>query len=86
MKKTDSSYEKKYNESPFLCFLPTKNTTRKCESLNFFHFNFTFKCLFPELPVLVLGGSDLNRRFYIISLVICEKETSGAVLFCLNTL
>lgn len=67
------------NEAPFTLFISTKKVLKKCSDLYFYHLDFTYKCLYPNFPVLVFGASDFNRKFHIVAYVICEKETIESV-------
>ena len=49
-----------------------------------FHMDFTFKCNENEFPVTLLGISDANRHFHLLSISVVSHHTCD-VYICLIT-
>ena len=74
LKKLEDGFIYDLNVNPFILTLTCEIALKKLETLQFFHADHTFGCTIPNYPILLIGGSDIQNRFHIISISICKNE------------
>ena len=80
----NSLYKIDFCQLPFVITVTHLELLKKCEKLTFYHSDHTSKCSFPDFPILIIGGSDAQRKFHIISISVCEKEDAESISVVMN--
>lgn len=67
-------------------FITTKNLLRIMESTNLLHADGTYKLLWERLPAIVVGTTDMTRKFRPIGVAITFHETAEDYRFVFQTI
>lgn len=76
------------NELKFVGFLTTKRLLSHClgAKVKIIHADTTYKLLWEDFPVHVLGITDHKKSFHLIGIGISTNETSEMYEFCFNAI
>lgn len=76
-------YDEEADEETFRFFFTSNSLIAKAKAGNHWHADGTYKLLWQGFPVLIVGTTDMNRKFHIIGVAVCtnEKEIDFAFLF-----
>ena len=72
------------NAIPLIITFTSESALNKIGKLFFYHMDHTYKCTYPDFPVLVVGASDAQRQFHLLSISICSNQDTESVSYVLN--
>lgn len=75
-----------FEKSPFFLIMSSTNLIKKLKYAEYFHADFTYNIVYPQMPLLIIGFSDYSRVFHPISFILTKKETSKVFFKALNKL
>lgn len=70
----------------FHYFITTRRLMQNASLAKILHIDSTYKVTFEKLPLIVLGATDINKRFHLIGLTITSNETAQAFEFTFKSL
>ncbi|KAI5148061.1 hypothetical protein ENBRE01_0075 [Enteropsectra breve] len=73
------------DQKPRIC-ISHKNLISKFRSINHLHIDATYKLIDLGYPVVVIGTTDTNKHFHLVAICICEVESTGSYIWCMDSL